>query len=240
MSCSNGLRLFADTVMDGLASIFSISGLGVINNMAARLFVAKDASNFGGVNYNGVTNKIEIYSALPYAARISIDPSDGSVTIPTLIATKNVGYATIAVGSSIAVTFATANTFTRLNSGFTLVYGNGLALTNGRLLTYTGVSGVGKVSADISFTNTSLLVSDTIQFAIVKNATVNGSNEYTAGTVYNPVIATGFLTGNNGNVSVTAIDSAMVSGDNYSLFVKNVTDTTTVTCTGCNWIVERL
>lgn len=209
--------------------------------MAARLFVSKDATNFGGINYNGVTNQIEIYTSPPYTARISINPTTGLVSIPNLSTTSFGAHILVAAGSSVSVPIATVNTFTRINSGFTSGYVSGFTLTNARAATYNGTATRPmRITCDVSFTNTSLLVSDLLQFAVIKNATVNANNEYTAGTIFNPQNISGFTSTNSGNASLGAIDPACAPNDVYTVFVKNTTDTTNILCSSCNLAISSL
>lgn len=138
-------------------------------------------------------------------------------------------------GNSTATTISTSSTWTIVAPGvWSLTMNEQFSESAEGYLTYTGSStNDGHLGCTLSIASAG--ANDDIQAILVKNATVNGSGEYSTGTL----LTAGTISFQNrgasvANSSAIHVMTSLSTNDTVSLFIKNNTDTDDLTITDAN------
>jgi hypothetical protein len=138
------------------------------------------------------------------------------------------------VDNTGATVITTQSTWTRAVFTPTLSMGMDFDNPTGTRLRYTGTqTGHAHMGCTICVKGSG--INDTLSAVLIKNATVNGNNEYTTGSILTPGIVE-FNLGGIGDIESTAIHvmTELVTNDYVELFVQNQSDADDITITDTN------
>jgi hypothetical protein len=211
-----------------LSGLYNAVGIDT-TTPGARLDVNGSFKARGNVGFNNLGP-----IAIPTAYTQTYATAARTVTTPTPLATfRAMGEIHIA-DNVTATTISTTATWTQVQLTFTDGHLDSFDTPSAYELRYTGATTTAfhlgcTVSLSVAGAN------QTIRAVLVKNATVNGSQEYVSGTI----LTAGTIrtkTGGSGDNISTAIHvmSSLATNDTLSLFVYNGTSTADITVIDCN------